>query len=157
METFFIIMLIVAGVALMLVELFLIPGISLAGAASLCCFLYAIYKAFAELGTVGGVVTLIVTLVACCVALNRFMRSKTLDRLALKQNIDSTVDKSNAEGVAVGDRGVAVTRLAQIGTAEINGKQMEVKSEDGFIDEKTPIRVTRIADNIFVKIDRDSD
>jgi membrane-bound ClpP family serine protease len=59
--------------------------------------------------------------------------------------------------VAVGDRGVAVTRLAQIGTAEINGKQMEVKSEDGFIDEKTPIRVTRIADNIFVKIDRDSD
>jgi membrane-bound ClpP family serine protease len=140
----------------MLVELFLIPGISLAGAASLCCFLYAIYKAFAELGTVGGVVTLIVTLAACCVALNRFMRSKTLDRLALKQNIDSTVDNSSRSSVAVGDRGVAVTRLAQIGTAEINGSQMEVKSEDGFIDEKTPIRVTRIADNIFVKIDRDS-
>jgi membrane-bound ClpP family serine protease len=83
------------------------------------------------------------------------MRSKTLDRLALKKNIDSTVDKSNAEGVAVGDRGIAITRLAQIGTAEIKGSQMEVKSEDGFIDEKTPIVVTRIADNIFVKIDRE--
>jgi membrane-bound ClpP family serine protease len=155
METFFIIMLIVAGIVLMLIELFLIPGISVAGAASLCCFLYAIYKAFVELGTLGGVITLIVTLVACCLALNRFMRSKTLDRLALKKNIDSTVDKSNAEGVAVGDRGIAITRLAQIGTAEIKGSQMEVKSEDGFIDEKTPIVVTRIADNIFVKIDRE--
>jgi membrane-bound ClpP family serine protease len=148
-------MLIVAGIVLMLIELFLIPGISVAGAASLCCFLYAIYKAFVELGTLGGVITLIVTLVACCLALNRFMRSKTLDRLALKKNIDSTVDKSNAEGVAVGDRGIAITRLAQIGTAEIKGSQMEVKSEDGFIDEKTPIVVTRIADNIFVKIDRE--
>jgi membrane-bound ClpP family serine protease len=155
METFFIIMLIVAGIVLMLIELFLIPGISVAGAASLCCFLYAIYKAFVELGTLGGVITLIVTLVACCLALNRFMRSKTLDRLALKKNIDSTVDKSNAEGVAVGDRGIAITRLAQIGTAEIKGSLMEVKSEDGFIDEKTPIVVTRIADNIFVKIDRE--
>jgi membrane-bound ClpP family serine protease len=155
METFFIIMLIVAGIVLMLIELFLIPGISVAGAASLCCFLYAIYKAFVELGTLGGVITLIVTLVACCLALNRFMRSKTLDRLAMKKNIDSTVDKSNAEGVAVGDRGIAITRLAQIGTAEIKGSQMEVKSEDGFIDEKTPIVVTRIADNIFVKIDRE--
>jgi membrane-bound ClpP family serine protease len=154
METFLIALLIVAGIVLMLIELFLIPGISVAGIASLCCFLYAIFKAFAELGTAGGVITLLVTLAACGLSLRRFMRSKTLDRLALKQNIDSTVDKSNADGVKVGDCGTAVTRLAQIGTAEINGSRMEVKAEDGFIDEKRPIVVKRISDNIYVRIDK---
>jgi hypothetical protein len=31
---------------------------------------------------------------------------------------------------------------------------MEVKAEDGFIDEKSPIVVTRISDNIYVRIDK---
>jgi membrane-bound ClpP family serine protease len=156
METFFIVILIIAGIVLMLVELFLVPGISIAGCASVFCFIWGIFTAFKQLGPVGGVVTLIVTLIACGVALYRFMHSSTLDRLSLKKNIDSSVDKNDNANVAIGDRGVAVTRLAQIGTAEINGAQMEVKSEDGFIDEKTPIKVTRIAGNIFVKIDNEN-
>ena len=46
--------------------------------------------------------------------------------------------------VVVGERGVALTRLALIGNAQIGGRTVEVKSEGGFIEEGTPLVVTRV-------------
>ena len=79
-----------------------------------------------------------------------FMRSKTLDKIALKKNITSKVDRRAEEKVKVGDIGVTTTRLALIGYAEINGDIVEVKSSDGFLNEKTPIIVDRIADGVLL-------
>ena len=56
------------------------------------------------------------------------MRSKMLDKLALKKDIDAKVDRSAEDSVKVGDTGISTTRLAQIGYAEINEKIVEVKS-----------------------------
>ena len=44
-----------------------------------------------------------------------FMRSKTLDKIALKKNITSKIDRSAEEKVKIGDTGVTTTRLALIG------------------------------------------
>lgn len=152
MDVLIIIVLIIAAVILFLVELFVIPGISLAGIAALGCIIYANYYAFAYLGVGAGFITLTVSGVACIGSLIWFMRSKTLDKLALKKDITSKVDKSGANKVKIGDTGISVTRLAQIGNAEINGNIIEVKSMDGLVNEKTPIIVTRIIDGtIFVE------
>ena len=78
------------------------------------------------------------------------MRSKMLDKLALKKNIDSKVDRSAEQSVKVGDTGISTTRLAQIGYAEINDKIVEVKSMNGFLDEKTPVIVARINDGTIM-------
>ena len=50
MEVFIIVSLILAGLLLFIVEVFLIPGISIAGIASAICLLYANYYAFDTLG-----------------------------------------------------------------------------------------------------------
>ena len=71
-------------------------------------------------------------------------------KIALKKNITSKVDRSAEEKVKVGDIGVTTTRLALIGYAEINGDIVEVKSSDGFLNEKTPIIVDRIADGVLL-------
>ena len=133
MDILIIAVLIIAAVILFLVELFVIPGISLAGISALVCILYANYYAFTNLGMAGGFVTLGISTVACIGSLIWFMRSKMLDKLALKKDIDSKID-----------------RLAQIGYAEINGKIVEVKSIDGFLNEKTPIIVSRITDGTIM-------
>ena len=78
------------------------------------------------------------------------MRSKTLDKIALKKNITSKIDRSTEEKVKIGDTGVTTTRLALIGYAEINGDIVEVKSTDGFLNEKTPIIVNRITDAVIL-------
>ena len=149
MDVLIIIALIAAAVILFLVELFVIPGISLAGISALVCIIYANYYAFANLGTGAGFITLIISGIACIGSLVWFMRSKTLDKLALKKDITSKIDRSAAEKVKVGDTGITITRLAQIGNAEINGNIIEVKSMDGLLNEKTPIVVNRINDGII--------
>ena len=93
---------------------------------------------------------IIISALACIGSLVWFMRSKTLDKIALKKNITSKVDRSAEEKVKVGDIGVTTTRLALIGYAEINGDIVEVKSSDGFLNEKTPIIVDRIADGVLL-------
>ena len=47
-------------------------------------------------------------------------------------------------------QGISTTRLAQIGYAEINGNIVEVRSIDGFLNEKTPIIVSRITDGTIL-------
>ncbi len=150
METFIIIVvLLVAAVILFLVELFIIPGVSIAGILAGACVLYANYYAFSHLGTTAGVITLAVSAIACVGSLIAFMRSKTLDKIALKKSITSTVSHPAEAQVNVGDTGIATTRLALIGYADINGTIVEVKSSDGFINEKTPVVVVRISDGII--------
>ena len=138
MDIFIIAILVVAAVILFLVELFIIPGISIAGFLAGGCIIYANYYAFA------------ISVITCIGSLVWFMHSKTLDKIALKKNITSKVDRSAEEKVKIGDTGITTTRLALIGYAEINGDIVEVKSTDGFLNEKTPIIVNRITDGVIL-------
>ena len=77
---------------------------------------------------------------------------KTLDKVALKKNIQSTTADKEAEGIKVGDCGTTVTRLTLIGEARFGNSIVEVTSCDGFIDEKAEVVVERISANtIYVK------
>ena len=150
MDILIIIGLIAAGIILFMIEIFVIPGISIAGIGAFFCLIYANYFAFSNLGNTAGFITLAASAIACVGTLILFMKSKTLDKIALKKNITSTIDNEAELSVKKGDSGIAVTRLALIGMADINGHHVEVKSVDGFIDEKTPIVVSRIADGTIL-------
>ena len=81
MEVFIIVSLILAGLLLFIVEVFLIPGISIAGIASAICLLYANYYAFDTLGPIAGFITLIASVLSCIAIIVWFMHSKTMDKL----------------------------------------------------------------------------
>lgn len=150
MDILIITLLVIAAVILFLVELFIIPGISVAGFLAGGCIIFANYYAFAYMGTMAGFITLTVSAITCIGSLVWFMRSKTLDRLALKKDISSKIDRTAEDKVKLGDTGITTTRLALIGYADINGDIVEVKSTDGFLNEKTPIIVTRISDGVIM-------
>lgn len=152
MEVLIISMLIVAGLILFITEVFLIPGISVAGIASAASLLYAIYYAFDSLGTQAGFITMGITVIGITGITVWFMKAKTVDRLALKHSLDYKPNPFKEVEIHVGDTGITVTRLTLIGNAEINGHILEVQSADGFIDEKTPVKVCRITENtIYVQ------
>ena len=152
MDIFIIVLLVIAAIVLFLVELVVVPGISIAGILAGGCIIFANYYAFANLGTMGGIITLLVSALGCIGSLVWFMRSKTLDRLSLKTDITGTVDRTAEQSVKVGDTGLTTTRLALVGQADIAGHLVEVNSADGFLDEKTPVVVTRITNGtIFVR------
>ena len=150
MEALIIIALILAGLLLFIVEVFLIPGISIAGIASAICILYANYYAFSALGAEAGFLTLAVSVAGCIGITAWFMHSKTVHKLSLKKSLDYKINPLKGLNIKVGNEGIAVTRLALIGNAEISGHIIEVRSADGLIDEKTPIYVERIVENTVI-------
>ena len=137
MEILIIIALIVAGLILFFIEVFLVPGITFAGIASACSLLYAIYYAFSDMGMQAmqaGFITLGIVALGIVGVTVWVMRSKTVDRLSLKKEIDYRHDPLKNMNIKVGDRGTSATRLTLIGNADINGHLIEVQSADGFID-----------------------
>ena len=142
--------LIIAGLILFIIEVFLLPGISIAGIVSAACMLYGNYYAFYTLGTIPGCITLAVSALGVVAITIWFMRSKTVDKLSLKKTIDYRPEPLKGLNLKVGDEGIALTRLALIGNAEFNGRIIEVRSSGDFINEKSKIRVERILDGIVM-------
>lgn len=72
--------------------------------------------------------------------------------MSLHARIDSTNATEAQLSVKVGDTGRALTRLALIGNAEINGKVVEVKSSGAFLNPGTAVRVVSVSEaNITVE------
>lgn len=149
MDIFIIIVLVVAAVILFLVELFIVPGISIAGfwqaVASLCQLLCIYqYRNNSRIHHTCRICHSLCWLADMVYAFQNFRQD------SLEKNITSKIDRSAEEKVKIGDTGVTTTRLALIGYAEINGDIVEVKSTDGFLNEKTPIIVNRITDGVIL-------
>lgn len=144
MEALLILLLFGVSIILFSIEVFLIPGTSVAGIAACVCLVLANCAVFGSYGLVVGLWTLAGTIVAGTVLGYWIMHSKTMEKYYLHKSIDSTAATEEQLSVKKGDEGVALTRLALIGNAEINGKTVEVKSADGFLDEGTPVVVVRV-------------
>ena len=92
MNVFLVVLLVLAGVALLLMEMFLLPGFGIAGVSGFACLIGAVVVAWACLGRMAGYITLAACVVLSAVAIWGFLRSKALDKMALDAQIDSHVE-----------------------------------------------------------------
>ena len=92
MNTFLVVLLVLAGVALLLLEMFLLPGFGIAGVSGFACLIGAIVAAWLLLGAVAGYITLGACVVLSGLAIWGFLRSKALDKMALDTQIESHVE-----------------------------------------------------------------
>lgn len=144
-----VITLVIAGIILLLAEIFLIPGVGAAGILGLIALCGSSYYAFAFLSTTAGIITTAVNIILLSVLLFYALRAKTWKRLELDTVIDC---KPEEEAVGVGDKGKAITRLGPMGSARFNGKSYEVTALEGMIDAGSDIEVVHIENNkIYVK------
>ena len=144
MDILIIILLVLIGVVLIILEISFLPGITVAGFSSLIFFGGGIYYAFVNLGTTAGYVTIVASVVACVVGIIWFMRSKSLDRISLKTDIDSVIPTQVNDSIKVGDEGIALSRLNPMGTVLIGTVQVEGKTREDFIDEGSSVIVERV-------------
>lgn len=147
MNIAFIVTLLIIGLVLLMLEIFVIPGVGVAGILGVAALIAGCYLSFNFGTTVGLIVTgcvLVILIILICIAL----REKTWTRLALNTKVDSSAGQDSGI-VSVDDCGETVTRLAPMGTARINGVAVEVKSFEGFLDRGTKVKVVMIEDNII--------
>ena len=95
MNVFLVVLLVLAGVALLLVEMFLLPGFGIAGVSGFGCLLAAIVVAYIWIGRMAGYITLAACLVLSALAIWGFLRSRALDKMALDTRIDSHVEMAH--------------------------------------------------------------
>ena len=144
MDILIVIALCIIGILLILVEIFLIPGLTLTAVAGTLFSIGGIYWAFHKLGTAAGIITLLSVVALTGIAFIYLIKSKALNRIALKTNIDSTVASKDLPDISEGDEGITISRLNPIGKVRVNNITMEAKTLDGFIDENLSVRVIKV-------------
>lgn len=87
-----VVILIVAGVILLLLELFLLPGFGIAGVAGFLSLAGAVAAAYLRIGVTAGHITLAAAIVAAALAVYGFIRSHALQKMALDTSIESKVE-----------------------------------------------------------------
>ena len=92
MNVFLVVLLVLAGVALLLTEMFLLPGFGIAGIGGFGCLVAAVVLAWLWIGKMAGFITLAACLILSCLAIWGFLRSNALDKMALNTKIDSHVE-----------------------------------------------------------------
>ena len=143
---------ILLGLFFLVVELIFLPGITLGTILSAVSYGAAIYLGFSRLGVIGGMIILFVIAALSLVATVVSLRAKTWQRLALNNKVDGQSNASPEEAVAVGAKGVTISRLSPMGKVEIDGKLYEAKSGGEYIDQRTEVEVVGFENsNIIVR------
>lgn len=145
MDILIVVILCLLGLVLILLEVFLIPGITITAIAGVAFTIGGIYYAFTRLGTGPGLLALFVSAVCIGASFIYLVKSKALDKtIGLKTDIDSSVASDDYLSIAVGDEGKTLSRLNPIGKVKVNGITIEAKSQDEFVDENVEIIVLKV-------------
>ena len=150
MSVVLIIVLIIIGLSLMVVEVVVLPGITIAGIGGAILIGCGVFLTFKWFGNTAGMIVLIATGILFVIFMVYALRANTWKRLSLHSEIDSRVNVVDTNDIKTGDRGMTVSRLAPIGKILIHDKIMEGKSEFGLIDENREIEVVHVNNSTII-------
>lgn len=140
--------------ALILAELFFIPGFGflgiLGGGGFIAAEAYFITMGLYPQAILFGALSI----ATFAIGFLLLSRNKFIKKMELTDTVDEVAIKL-PEGIFIGAKGIAVSRLALGGTIRIGDNALEGESEEGFIDENERIIISDIR-NQKVYVRRDS-
>lgn len=141
-----IITLILVGLLLIAAEILLVPGVGVAGILGLMAMGGSCYYAFYEFdNTVGAIVTAVNALLIAALTFY-VLRANTWKRMSLETSIDTKALDDDSQYVSLGEVGVALSRMAPMGTVRFGDKTFEAKTLEGIVDPGTQVHVVLIED-----------
>ena len=151
------ILMFVGGLGLLLLEIFVIPGFGVAGISGIILIIASLFLAmvgadpFLDMDVVSfAIIKLTVGLAAALVLLfllARFLPKSNLFKkfiLSAEEIADAGYTSRTNLSELLGAEGVAATTLRPAGTAEINGKRIDVVTDSEYIEHGKPIIVTAV-------------
>jgi membrane-bound ClpP family serine protease len=134
----------IIAVIVFLLEIFVFPGLTLAGVGSVIFAIGGIVYAYYSERVLVGHITLISFLVIFTGLFYWVFKSKSLQQMSLKTNVDSTLVSPRSIGLHEGDEGVTLSRLAPIGQVLFGQTITEAKALENFIDEQTKVVIIAV-------------
>ena len=156
------VLLVAAGIALLVVEVFITPGFGLTGALGIVALLSGLSLSLIGAGAtwefilkaVGRVVfSLLAALIASLIMLRFLPRMPFGRRLILETGLPAQQGYASApesDKIWLGKGGTAISPLRPAGIAEIDGERVDVVSDGEFLEPGVPIVVTRVDGNRIV-------
>lgn len=145
MDILIVVVLCIIGILLILAEIFLIPGVTLTALAGVAFSIGGVYYAFQNLGVTAGIIALFSVALIIGIAFVYLVKSKALDKIALKTDSNSTVASEDSRAISAGDEGISISRLNPMGKVRVNNIAMEAKTLGDFVDENTEIIVVNVS------------
>ncbi len=148
MEVLLPIALVLVGLALVVVEVSLVPGLNVIGVGGVVGMAVGVVLSFVEFGLAGGLVVLVGTVAAAGGLFYVLWESGAWDKFILTDSLsrDHEADRAADETRArlLGQTGVAITPLRPAGVAEVGGERLEVSTEGAFVSAGSRLRVVAI-------------
>jgi membrane-bound ClpP family serine protease len=135
--------LMVLGIALLAVEILLIPGIGVVGLLGGAAVVAAGWVAYAQVGAGYGAASLVGGLVAAGVLLWLAPKTKLGKSMVLRTATQGTA-ANPALALLKGREGVVLSPLRPSGSIEIDGRPVDVVSDGRFVEAGTVVRVIRV-------------
>ena len=137
--------LILVGLALVAVEVAVVPGLNVVGVVGVLGAAAGVVLAFVEFGALGGLGALAATVVAAGGLGYLLWESGAWDRFVLTDSLRGE-DDPGAESRArlLGRVGTAVTPLRPAGVAEVDGVRVEVETEGAWVAAGSRVRVAAL-------------
>lgn len=140
--------LILAGLLLLIIEFFIIPGTTFVGIIGAALMAWGIFVAFREFGFMIGTYALLGSLVVS--GLLFWLALKTFrEKLALNDTIEGRVNELDIP-FGVGAIGKAYNDLRPLGTIIIDNEKYEAQSLNDYIERGTEVEVIKIEQNKII-------
>ena len=144
MNFLIIIFLIILGIVLLLIEVTILPGITVAGVGSFLVLVYSVYLAFTSYGSLVGFLTLAFVLIVSPLLVYFLFKGKAGKSMVLNTVLTGIANEINPEKVKIGDIGVTIGRLAPMGKIKVNDEVVEVRSTGAFVNPGEKVRIISI-------------
>ena len=128
MNILILILLAVAGIILLVLELFLIPGFGFAGIGGGACLVGAVVYAYMQIGATAGHITFFATLAVTAVAIYAFWKSRAIEKMGLDTSIDDKVELADpGKKIKRLQEAAEMTETAEAAEANENPDKTSVK------------------------------
>ncbi|MFI5237008.1 MAG: nodulation protein NfeD [Ignavibacteriales bacterium] len=151
------ILMFVAGLGLLLLEIFVIPGFGVAGISGIILILASIFFSligadpFLDMNSVATAliqlsIALLVSLILIFVLAKFLPNSNVFKKFILSEEEKADAGYTSRTNLSdlLGAEGIALTTLRPAGTAEINGKRIDVVTDSEYIENGKPIVVNAV-------------
>ncbi len=144
LDLFIIIILSLLGIFLLIAEIFIIPGFGVAGIAGFIFMGGSVWYAYDQLGPTGGNITFLIAGIGFLVMVYLFVKSKMVNRMALKKEIKSNIENTIDSSIVAGDEAMTISILNPMGSVLVKGMKIEAKSPEGFIDVNSRVIIEKV-------------
>jgi membrane-bound ClpP family serine protease len=143
-------LLVLAGIALLIIEVVFIPGTTVVGLLGLLFLAAGVSFSYSHYGGETGFYVLLLSGMALAAALYVSFRKNAWKKFSLNKSIDSRVNQGITGGLTLGMEGVAVSALRPAGSAEFNGKILEVTTQGTYLAAGSRIKIVQIDGSTIV-------